>query len=193
MPQHDAIGNTSRREDFRRGPDTTPASEMRANGVISCGCAFPSGEDVHHGDAVRGERVGEQPTMALPPERLRAHHGGSRHARVAHQALEAGGKSVGVHVVGIPPERRVGPGGVDSSRAWPPQAAKAPENAGRRCRRAGAPPPARRAKMRVPLSEARSGRRRSDAPSCCCSSATNRVGGVRGVPYGEDSHSSSSG
>jgi hypothetical protein len=70
-------------------------------------------EDVLDRDAVdQHEVVGEQPSMAAPPHRLRAHHGDVARPGEREQLVDSGAELAGAHVVGVGPELLVAQAGV---------------------------------------------------------------------------------
>src|SRR4051812_5972277 len=72
--------------------------------------------DVADRGAADEQRVGEQPPVAAPPRRLRAHHGDALLSGPGLQPLEPARELLARHVVGVALERRVLPAGVGRAR-----------------------------------------------------------------------------
>ncbi len=76
-------------------------------------------EDVLYGEAPYQEGIGDHPPVTTPPHRLRAHKADSFAAFAElDQSPEVGAELVGLHVVGVGAEGRVGPTRVRRVRSW---------------------------------------------------------------------------
>lgn len=66
--------------------------------------------------ATNEQIVRDDPTMAPPPHRLRAHHGAALHAAEIAEPGEAGAKSAAQRIVGVVVKTLILPEGIDLRR-----------------------------------------------------------------------------
>src|SRR5438876_2372610 len=94
----------------RRICDSGPVNARERREPVVLGLA--GREDVKDPDATRDEGIREQPAMAFPRQRLRAHDGRPRVSRDGDESIGSGGELGSVHVVRVASKSAVSPSGV---------------------------------------------------------------------------------
>ena len=86
--------------------------------------SFAHPENVTDRNTVRQNRISEQLAVALPPNRLSAHHRGRAVLRKREQILDTATELRGLHVIGVSAEAWMLPRGVYGIESWFSQSAQ---------------------------------------------------------------------